>query len=77
MSKQSNLALKLGWSVVFLLLFGVSSYRQYLKFADGRGVARWLIPVDASMATQLFVFVLLPLAAALIVGWTLARDSDQ
>ena len=77
MPKQSNLFQKLGWTAVFLLMFGVGSWRQYLKFTDGRGLGRWLVPVDASVAVQILVFVLIPVVAALAIGWAMARDTTR
>lgn len=77
MSRQPKLVSKLAWTAVFLLLFGLISFRQYMKFPDGRGLARWLVPADASIAIQLSVFVVLPSVAALVAGWAVARDSDD
>ena len=77
MIKQADVWTKLGFSAVFALVLGLSSWWQYSKYVGGRGVARWLVPLDATPLTLVLVFVLLPLAVALALGWTVAKDQDR
>ena len=73
MTDRNQLVTALGVAAVFLLLFGLFSWRQYLKFTGGRGIARWLLPSDAPVAVQVAVFVAIPLVAAVVAGWSVGR----
>ena len=77
MIKQPDIWTKLGFSAVFALALGLSSWWQYSKYLDGRGVARWLIPPDASSLILTLVFVVMPLAVALVLGWLVAKDDSR
>lgn len=75
--KQPDIWTKLGFSAVIALVLGVWSWRQYLKYADGRGLALWLLPTGASMGIQLVVFVLVPAGIACWVGCGLAGKAGS
>ena len=74
MNKQPDIWTKIGFSAVFGLALGLSSWWQYSKYLGGRGVARWLVPSDAGPLTLTLVFIVLPLAVAFALGWSVARE---
>lgn len=69
-----SLIARAGFTALFLVLFGLGAWRQYVKFVDGRGIAGWLLPIGAPLPVQLFVFVGLPATAAFLAGWCVARE---
>jgi hypothetical protein len=68
---------RITFTAIFLVVWGLVSYRQYLKYLDGRGFASMVLPAGASSSAQLVFFVAIPVVAAIAFGFGVSRELER
>jgi len=74
MSGKIGFGWQIGLLTIMAIMFGLHSYRQYLKYVDGRGIYINMLGPNASAVTQIVVFVVIPFVASLVLAWLFLRD---
>lgn len=74
MAKGLGIGWKLGLAALLTLMVGLGTWRQYIKYVDGRGFYTLIIGPGASDALQLLVFLGLPAAFVVAAFFYALRD---
>jgi uncharacterized membrane protein len=74
MSRELGTGWKLGLAAILLLMVAFGEAFQYLKYLDGRGIYSTILGPSASIAAEITVFVVLPLAFVIGAFWYALRD---
>jgi hypothetical protein len=60
MGKGLGIGWKIGLLAILALMVGLGTWRQYVKYVDGRGFYTLVLGTEASSSAQILVFVVLP-----------------
>lgn len=74
MGKGLGIGWKLGLLAILAMMVGLGTWRQYLKYIDGRGFYTLILGPEASSNMQVFVFVVLPAIFLLGAFFYVLRD---
>jgi hypothetical protein len=71
------LSRRVAFSFVALLVLGVVSLREYLRFPRGDSFVNLVLPAETSEAALIAVFVVVPILASIILGILVSREVEK